>query len=133
MKNSDSPIHIHIIDATEGTRRFAPGETISGSVEIDPHHPLRCQAVEIQLLWYTEGKGRRDEGLIAGERYEVRGIDPHEGFRERFDFTLPSAPWSYAGHYINIVWVIHVKIDIPLATDLHREARFLLLPSEIMA
>lgn len=115
----------------EGTLRFAPGDTVSGLVEVFPDEIIRCRGVEISVLWYTEGKGRRDEGIVQSWRYDVPQIGPGQGFNEAFSTTLPSAPWSYAGHFINIVWAVHVKIDIALATDFNREARFLMLPMDL--
>lgn len=129
MKNMDSPILIRI-KGEEGALRFPPGEQITGLVEIFPEESIRCQGVEIQVLWYTEGKGRRNEGIVQSWRYDVKHIGPGQGFTEAFNCTLPSAPWSYAGHFINIVWTVHVKIDISLAPDINRESRFLMLPSD---
>jgi hypothetical protein len=130
MKNSDSPIRIRI-KGDASSLRFSPGEQLSGSVEIFPNSVIRCQGVEIRLMWYTEGKGRRDEGVIQTLTYDIKEIGPEQGFNEAFDVVLPGAPWSYAGHFINVVWVIHVKIDIPMAPDLNQEARFLLLPDDV--
>ena len=130
MKNMDSPILIQIHD-DEGSLRFPPGEQISGLVEIFPETTIRCQGVEIRVMWYTEGKGRRNEGIVQTLRFDVKQLGPGHSFREPFSCTLPSAPWSYAGHFINIVWAVHVKIDIPLSPDINRESRFLLLPSDL--
>lgn len=130
MKNLESPIRIRI-KGDEGALRFPPGEQISGLVEIFPEETIRCQGVEISVQWYTEGKGRRNEGIAQSWRFDVNQLGPGQGFSEAFSCTLPSAPWSYAGHFINIVWAVHVKIDIPLAPDVNRESRFLLLPADL--
>jgi hypothetical protein len=129
---TDSAIRIRIKDAV-GELRYAPGDQIEGSVEIFPDNPIRCQAVEVAVKWYTEGKGRRDEGIVESQRFDVRQIDPGQGFSEQFRVTLPSTPWSYAGHFINIIWAVHVKIDIPMAPDFNHEVRFLLLPPDVTA
>ncbi len=129
MTSADNPIRIRIKE--EGSLRFPPGELIEGLVEIFPETMMRCRAVDISVLWYTEGKGRRDEGIVQSWHYDVEQIGPGQSFSEGFSATLPSAPWSYAGHFINIVWVIHVKIDIPMSADMNREARFLVLPMDL--
>jgi len=127
---SAESIRIRIKEAA-GSLRFAPGDQIEGSVEIFPNNTINCQAVEISVLWYTEGKGRRNEGIVETQRFDVRQIDPQQGFNEQFRVTLPSTPWSYAGHFINIIWAVHVKIDIPMAPDFNQETRFLLLPPDV--
>lgn len=130
MTTGDSPIRIRL-KGEDGTMRFPPGEQIAGLVEIFPESTIRCQGVEIRVLWYTEGKGRRNEGVVETWRFDINQITPEQGFSEGFTVSLPSAPWSYAGHFINIVWAVHVKIDIALSPDINREARFLLLPADL--
>ena len=37
---------------------------------------------------------------------------------QAFALDLPREPWSFAGHYVSIVWDVRVIVDIPLGTDL---------------
>ena len=48
--------------------------------------------------------------------------------RHDFNFGLPREPWSYAGHYVSIIWEIAVVVDIPLATDINAQQPFILAP-----
>ena len=52
------------------------------------------------------------------------GTPVHYSFR----FTLPNGPWSYAGHYVNIIWEVDVSIDLALARDLRDQQPFVLAP-----
>ena len=47
---------------------------------------------------------------------------------QSFAFNLPAEPWSFAGHYINIIWQVEVIVDIPLGVDLHAEQPFVMAP-----
>ncbi len=50
-----------------------------------------------------------------------------------FRFQLPEQPWSYSGHYINIVWEIFVYVDVPLAGDPKFRQPFVVRPSSNQA
>jgi hypothetical protein len=68
------------------------------------------------LMWRTEGRGERD-------REHIDELDVYQGVLRpgpshfSFHFNLPDAPWSYAGHYIQIVWGIEVVLDVRWARD----------------
>ena len=113
----------------DGLMIYPPGSTISGRVEIMPRRDIACDHLLLQLKWQTQGKGDRDEQIID-QRDIYQGVLTG-GIRitEDFTFTLPVQPWSYAGHYINIVWAIEVKIDIPLAKDVNYSQPFIMAPA----
>lgn len=81
-------------------RDFAPGETLSGSVEWTgesaPH------AVEVRLLWYTEGRGDRDVGVARRLHVEAPAAVGSSPFR----FDLPAGPWSCSGRLVSICWAL---------------------------
>ena len=108
--------------------RFQPGETLQGSVRITPEADLKARHVYIRLLWHTEGRGDRDQGIAAEQ-------DVHQGLLRggtpvyyKFHFRLPDQPWSYAGHYVNILWGVECSIDLALARDPRDQATFILTP-----
>ncbi len=43
-------------------RRFQPGETLSGHYSLEACNPREVKAVELSILWYTEGQRRRGSG-----------------------------------------------------------------------
>jgi hypothetical protein len=107
---------------------FRPGDFIQGSVQVTSSEDLNCRHLFARLRWLTEGRGDTDRGLAGEEdlfQGELRAGVP---FYQRFHFTAPGEPWSYSGHYVNIVWEVEVSIDLPMARDPRSSARFILAP-----
>jgi hypothetical protein len=109
-------------------RRYDPGEEISGTVTILPDSDLRCNHLYVRLQWHTEGRGDRDEGTIAEDDTYQGTLTPSAPISHDFRFTLPLGPWSYAGHYVSIIWAIQVSIDVPVARDPMFHQPFVLAP-----
>jgi hypothetical protein len=116
-------------EAAGGLMRFEPEGMLQGSVQVVPQEDIRCNAVRIRLQWHTEGRGTRDEGIAAEIPMAPQGtLQARVPLSQQFNIILPKAPWSYAGHYINIVWELKVTIDIPMASDLNATQAFILAP-----
>ncbi len=82
-----------------------PGGTVRGRVSWHLDRPAR--RLEARLLWYTEGRGARDIGVVA--RKEL----PHhltDGEQEVF-FTAPEGPYSFEGHLITLHWVVELEAE----------------------
>lgn len=110
-------------------RRYLPGDELRGRLQIVPAREIDCEQLMIRLRWHTEGRGERDEQIVAEQDvFRGRLLARVPVFHE-FRFTLPGSPWSYAGRYITIVWTVAVMIDIRLARNLHHSQPFLLLPA----
>ena len=107
---------------------FLPGSEISGAVRIVPWKNINSRRVLVRLQWHTEGRGTRAKGaideLVLAQGKLMDGV----ALSSNFHFTLPLEPWSYAGHYITIVWELLVIIDIQLASDLVHSERFIMAP-----
>lgn len=116
-------------EPVEGLMRFEPGAMLQGQVQVTPQDDIRCNAVRIRLQWHTEGRGIRDEGVAAEIPMAGQGtLQASVPLSQQFNIILPKAPWSYAGHYINIIWELKVTIDIPLASDINAAQPFILAP-----
>ena len=104
---SDPIVLIHF-DRGGGTYR--PGETLSGEYRIDRVSPDEIKAVEVSVLWHTEGKGDEDLAVHHFDR-----ISPEEGalhaptFGE-FQTVLPNSPLSYDGAILKIRWCVRVRV-----------------------
>jgi hypothetical protein len=128
MTTADFQIEILGGEQVGEVMRFRPGETLQGSVRITPDSDLQARHVYVRLLWHTEGRGDRDQGIAAEQ-------DLHQGTLRKgtptyytFHFNIPDQPWSYAGHYVNIIWGLTCSIDLALARDPHDEVTFILAP-----
>ena len=69
---------------------YGPGEALSGQYWIEALDASQVKAVEVSVLWHTEGKG--DEDMAVHEFWrrdadEIRPIDPAQP--ERFSTALP--------------------------------------------
>lgn len=117
------------VDVGEGLKRFNPGEHVSGHVTITPDKNIKARAVYIMARWHTEGRGDRDSGEVSQTLLAEGMLNRDMPLYYEFNLLLPIEPWSYAGHYINILWDLVVKIDIRLASDIEAAQRFILFPS----
>jgi hypothetical protein len=91
-------------------RVYRPGETLAGQYRLQAVNPARVKAVEVSVLWYSEGKG--DEDLAVHEFWRV---DAEEGGAfdptrpQSFSTTLPNCPLSYDGQIIRLRWCVRVR------------------------
>lgn len=99
---------------------FRPGDEVRGSTTIMPQENMSCRSVYIVLQWRTRGRG-------TPHIQTIQRLDVHQGELKadwplsfEFQFVLPSDPWSYTGHYINIAWEIMVGIDLSWQADPHQ-------------
>jgi len=94
-----------------GNRLYYPGETLAGSYFLDDFVNDTIDAVEVSILWHTEGKGNEDLGICAFWRRSVKNgdwIDPR--MPGRFSAVLPKSPLSYEGDLVKIFWAVRVRV-----------------------
>lgn len=85
---------------------FQPGESIVGSLTWDKLDGIT--AIDVRLIWFTEGKGTRDV-LVA----EVdRVASPKQSGSHRFKFLGPKWPHSFSGQLISLRWAIEA-VQLP--------------------
>lgn len=89
------------LDNPESTYR--PGDTIFGTVEWSEEEG---DALEARLIWFTRGKGDRDFELVAVQH--VASFGPAGS--ERFQFTAPHRPQSFAGKIMSLQWAIETIV-----------------------
>jgi len=73
-------------------RDYAPGDSLSGRLEVTtmPHADAVVVKAEFSVLWYTEGKGDQDIGVVHLERlWENRSQPAGE---HHFSVRLPLLP-----------------------------------------
>jgi hypothetical protein len=111
-----------------GLMRFDPGSAMTGTVQVAPQETIYAKAVFVRLGWHTEGRGDRDSGLAAEIPIAQGTLPEGQPIYHSFNFKLPAQPWSFARHYINIIWEVKVTIDIPMAPDVNGSQPFILAP-----
>ena len=90
---------------------------------------MNCRRVVARLEWHTEGSGDRDDGCV-GEVEVATG--PLAGpLVQSFTLTVPQQPWSYTGHYIDIIWQVSVVVDIRVGLDITVEEPIVVAPRRV--
>ena len=83
-----------------------PGAELRGRVEWRAEGGS-VESVLVSLLWYTEGKGTEDVGIV--EQVEVD--DPSIEGSHDFSFRLPDFPWSFSGTLVSLVWAVEASLE----------------------
>ncbi|MDR2643303.1 MAG: hypothetical protein LBC74_10970 [Planctomycetaceae bacterium] len=94
-----------------GSRLYNVGDTLAGSYWFDSVGGDEIQAVEVSIVWLTEGKGNEDLGVHAFWRCSIDDgdwIDPRRP--GRFSTILPRSPLSYCGILVKISWKVRVRL-----------------------
>jgi hypothetical protein len=103
----------------DNKREYRPGETLAGTIMLHGMRQDELKSVAVQVLWFTEGKGDRDEGVVYSDELDLRG-----GPDFPFSLILPPLPLSYHGHLLKIHWCVRVKADMRRGRDLTYEEPF---------
>lgn len=115
-------------EVTGGWRCYEPGSTVHGWLRLTPSEDVNCNRVLASLEWHTEGRGRRDGDCVAEVGLAEGDLTANTSVIQDFNLTVPSEPWSYAGHYINVIWEVIVVVDIPLSRDVIRKEPIVVVP-----
>ena len=94
-----------------GSRTYYPGDTLAGSYFLDELGDEPISAVEVSVLWQTEGKGNPDFGIHEfWRRSTAEGNWIDNRTPGRFITKLPNSPLSYDGDLIKICWLIRIRV-----------------------
>ena len=114
-----------IIRLDENGRTYSPGTTLSGEYRIEAVERQSLQAIEVSVLWYSEGKGDEDLDVHEFWRKDADSVemgDPHRP--DRFSTTLPQSPLSYDGQIVKIRWCVRVRVIFKRGRDLVAQKTF---------
>lgn len=90
---------------------YRPAESISGYFVVRKRGADEIRAVEISVMWYTDGKGDEDMAVHYFHRYShATGEDLDSQRPFRFQATLPNSPLSYHGFLFKIRWCVRVRV-----------------------
>jgi hypothetical protein len=106
-------------------RPCGPEETLSGRYWCESLGAGQVKAIEVSVLWHTEGKGDVDMAVHQFWRRDStdqRPIDPQQP--ERFETVLPNSPLSYDGQIVKIRWSIRVRIFPYAGKEIVADKRF---------
>ena len=104
---------------------FHPGHVLSGAFQIDAVDAAELRAVEVSVLWFTEGTGDEDLAVHYFERLTAQMI-PELNLHQwrRFQTILPNSPLSYEGVSVKICWCVRVRAFLESGRDFVSERPF---------
>ena len=91
-------------------KEYQPGDTVSGTVTITSESEWRALYAEVVLFWHTEGKGERDDGVVARLELAGKGSMVPRVVELTFSFQLPDMPWTYHGRVLKVHWMLGVYV-----------------------
>lgn len=110
----------------DGNRRvYQPGELLCGTYQINWPPHMEPIAVELSVLWHTEGQGDEDLAVHHFERLNP-AEQPDVDLRRprRFSVPLPPSPLSYQGVIVKIRWCVRVRAFLPRGKEIVGETPF---------
>jgi hypothetical protein len=117
------PLVSVIIDRRETPH--LPGSALSGEFQIDAVEADEISAVELSVLWYTEGKGDEDLGVHHFERFTSEDASSASLIELRkFSVALPRSPLSYEGVLIKLRWCVRVRVFLKSGRNYFAELPF---------
>ncbi|HUY87294.1 MAG TPA: hypothetical protein VMV10_01030 [Pirellulales bacterium] len=104
---------------------YQPGETLSGEYHLESLSLSEPAAIEVSVVWHTEGQGDEDLAVHYFERLD-RDERPEVDLRrpQRFSVSLPRSPLSYEGLIVKIRWCVRVRVFLSRGKELFAEAPF---------
>ena len=104
----------------------APGATLAGEFQIDAVEAGQLDAVELSVLWYSEGKGDEDLGVHYFERRTSEDESDETTLTElrAFSVALPKSPLSYEGVLIKLRWCVRVRAFLKSGRNFFAELPF---------
>ncbi len=86
-----------------GRKEYAAGDALKGTVAWESPGASE-DAAELSVLWYTEGKGDQNTGVVHFEEFALDDRRKHT-----FAADLPLLPLTYHGHLLKIHWLVRVR------------------------
>ncbi|NDJ54776.1 MAG: hypothetical protein GYB68_17035 [Chloroflexi bacterium] len=105
MAAADSTIRI------EGASQMTPGSQQVVKVSLVADSAVEAKEVRFELVWYTEGKGDREEAVVGWKTLHQGNLSAGQSLSDELTITIPASPWSYDGHVVSIAWAMRVIID----------------------
>lgn len=114
-----------VVELDREDAAYRPGDTLAATYHCAAEQMGNVDAVEVSVLWYTEGKGDEDLGVHHFERVGGTEDEPLDASRpRRLSVRLPNSPLSYDGILIKIHWCVRVRVFLPGSKEWLGEAPF---------
>jgi hypothetical protein len=106
-------------------RIYQPGDTLSGDCRLQGAAGEEIRAVELSVLWHTEGKGEEDFAVHYFRRLAAED-DPRTDLAgpHRFSTVLPNSPLSYRGLIVKVHWCVRARFFLGRGQEAVAEVSF---------
>jgi hypothetical protein len=88
---------------------YRTGDELIGAFQIDGYLP-DDYAIELSVLWHTEGKGDEDLAVILFQEWSADKQPFDFEKPQPFTVPLPRSPLTYDGQLIKIRWLARVRV-----------------------
>ncbi len=106
---------------------YMPSDVLEFEYSVSNIDGALITAVEVSVIWLTEGKGSEDMGVHFFQRLSGSSLNAIEWKRpQKVDVPLPESPLSYEGTIVNISWCVRVRFYLSDGTELVAQEPFFL-------
>ena len=90
-------------------------------------HQNTISALEVSVVWLTEGKGTEDLGVHFFQRLTGNSLAASDwSLPQKVQVPLPDSPLSYEGQLLKISWCVRVRFYLNDGTELVAQQPFYL-------
>ncbi len=106
---------------------YMPQDVLEFEYRIANIQRSTISAVEVSVVWLTEGKGTEDLGVHFFQRLTGNSIAASDwSIPQRLQVPLPDSPLSYEGRLLKISWCVRVRFYLNDGTELVAQQPFYL-------
>lgn len=106
---------------------YMPLDSLEFEYTIDHVRRASITAVEVSVLWLTEGKGTEDMGVHFFQRLSGNSLGAIDwSIPQHLHVPLPDSPLSYEGAIIKISWCVRVRFYMNDGTEMVGQEPFYL-------
>jgi hypothetical protein len=97
---------------------YMPNDVLEFAYAIENVNRSTISAVEVSVLWLTEGKGSEDMGVHFFQRWSGQSVvDVDWTSPQSLSVPLPESPLSYEGKIIKISWCVRARFYMSDGTE----------------
>ena len=106
---------------------YMPNDVLEFEYTVSNIDRSTIAAVEVSVIWLTEGKGSEDMGVHFFQRVSGNSLAAIEWSKpQRLNVPLPESPLSYEGKILTISWCVRVRFYLSDGTELVAQEPFYL-------
>ncbi|XZE43543.1 hypothetical protein SH467x_003107 [Pirellulaceae bacterium SH467] len=106
---------------------YMPNDVLDFEYTVSNIDRSTIAAVEVSVIWLTEGKGSEDMGVHFFQRVSGNSLAAIEWSNpRRLQVPLPESPLSYEGKILTISWCVRVRFYLSDGTELVAQEPFYL-------